>query len=106
VEEFPDEAYIITSTRPVRFNDTENIFAGNIKAYRRRVDSFLAGCISAGIDAGEFIFVQVEATADLLAAMLNGIVRYRITRSEQGDNLQQTTIDFCHRSLMNSYASG
>jgi hypothetical protein len=43
----------------------------------------------------------VEATANLLAAMLNGIVRYRVTSSDQGDNLRQTTIDFCRRSLMN-----
>jgi hypothetical protein len=43
----------------------------------------------------------VEATADLLTAMLNGIVRFRVTRSDQGNHLRQTTIDFCHRSLMN-----
>jgi AcrR family transcriptional regulator len=101
VEEFPDEVYIISSTPPVRFADTANIFAGNIKAYRRRLSSFLTGCISAGIKAGEFIPVQMEATANLLTAMLNGIVRFRFTRSDQGDNLRQTTIDFCRRSLMN-----
>ena len=36
MEEFPDEVYIITSSRPLRFNDTNNIFAGNIKAYRHQ----------------------------------------------------------------------
>ena len=106
VEEFSDEVYIITSTRPVRFTDTANIFADNIKAYRRRVNSFLTGCLSAGIEAGEFIPVQVEATTNLLAALLNGIVRYQVNRSNQDNNLRQTTIDFCRRSLMNGNDRG
>ena len=100
VKEFPDEVYIISSKPPVRFNDEDNAYVGSVRTYRRRMDAFLEDCISAGIEAGEFNPVPVVATANLITALLNGILLFKVTRSDPDNQLRQTTIDFCRRSLM------
>ena len=101
----PDEVYIIANSRPVKLNDTENLFISNILEYRRRILSFLTHCFSEGIKAGEFTRVPVETTANLIAAMLNGIVRHRVLHADRVDELRQTTVDFCRRSLLNKSAA-
>ena len=100
VEEFPDEIYIISTRRPVRFNDEDDVYVDNIRIYRRRMDAFLADCISAGIESGEFHSVPVVPTANLITAMLNGILLFKVVRSDEGNQLRQTAIDFCRRSLI------
>jgi len=105
IEEMPDEVYIIANSRPVKLNDTENFFISNILEYRRRILSFLTHCLSEGINAGELTRVPVETTANLIVAMLNGIVRQRVLHADRVDELRQTTVDFCRRSLLNKSAA-
>ena len=101
VEEFPDEIYIISTRRPVRFHDEGDAYVSSVRTYRRRMDDFLTGCITAGIESGEFHSVPVVSTANLITAMLNGILLFKVTRSDEGNQMRQAAIDFCRRSLIN-----
>ncbi len=40
-EEMPDEVQLVANTYPARLNDLEDIWAGNVKKYRRRLIDYL-----------------------------------------------------------------
>jgi AcrR family transcriptional regulator len=100
-EEMPDEVQLIANTCPARLNDPEDICAGNVKKYRRRLMTYLNRSLSEGIETGEFTPVPLEETATLILSVINGIVRYRKMNRNLEKNLCKAAIDFCRRSLMN-----
>ena len=100
-EEMPDEVQLIANTCPARLNDPEDICAGNVREYRRRLMTYLNRSLSEGIATGEFTPVPLEKTAILILSVINGIVRYRDTNRVLEKNLCKAAIDFCRRSLMN-----
>jgi AcrR family transcriptional regulator len=100
-EEMPDEVQLIANTCPARLNDPEDICAGNVREYRRRLMTYLNRSLSEGIATGEFTPVPLEETAILILSVINGIVRYRDTNRVLEKNLCKAAIDFCRRSLMN-----
>ena len=95
-EEMPDEVQLIANTCPARLNDPEDICAGNVREYRRRLMTYLNRSLSEGIETGEFTPVPLEETATLILSVINGIVRYRGINK----NMRATAVDFCRRSLM------
>ena len=100
-EEMPDEVQLIANTCPARLNDPEDICAGNVREYRRRLMTYLNRSLSEGIATGEFTPVPLEETATLILSVINGIVRYRKMNRNLEKNLCKAAIDFCRRSLMN-----
>jgi AcrR family transcriptional regulator len=52
--EMPDEIQLVANACPARLNDPEDICAGNVKEYRRRLIGYLTRNISEGISSGEF----------------------------------------------------
>ena len=100
-EEMPDEVQLIANTCPARLNDPEDICAGNVREYRRRLMAYLNRSLSEGIATGEFTPVPLEETATLILSVINGIVRYRKMNRNLEKNLCKAAIDFCRRSLMN-----
>jgi hypothetical protein len=42
----------------------------------------------------------------MLFACINGIVRYRATKLGPLDNMRETAVDFCRRSLINGNGQG
>ena len=100
-EEMPDEVQLIANTCPARINDPEDICAGNVREYRRRLMTYLNRPLSEGIATGEFTPVPLEETATLILSVINGIVRYRKMNRNLEKNLCKAAIDFCRRSLMN-----
>ena len=105
-EQMPDEVQLILNTCPARLNDPEDICAGNVKKYRSRLLGYLTGCISQGVESGEFETVPVEETAIIIISVINGIVRYRKMNTGLNKNLCGAAIDFCRRSLMNGNGRG
>jgi hypothetical protein len=92
----PDEVQLIANTCPARLNDPEDICAGNVREYRRRLMKYLNRSLSEGIETGEFTPVPLEETATLILSVINGIVRYRGINK----NMREAAVDFCRRSLM------
>jgi AcrR family transcriptional regulator len=95
-EEMPDEVQLIANTCPARLNDPEDICAGNVREYRRRLMTYLNRSLSEGIETDEFTPVPLEETATLILSVINGIVRYRGINK----NMREAAVDFCRRSLM------
>lgn len=99
-EEMPDEIRLVASVCPARLNDPQDICAGNVKEYRRRLLGYLTRHISEGIGCGDFEQVPVEETAILILSVINGIVRYSRMNVDPKKNLKKAAVDFCRRSLM------
>ena len=98
--QLPDEVQLIANACPARLHDPEDICAGNVREYRRRLLGYLTRALSEGIAAGEFVAVPPEETAILILSVINGIVRYGRRSRDSGQNMRQTAVDFCRRSLM------
>jgi len=105
-EEMPDEVQLIASACPARLNDPEDICAGNVKEYRRRLLGYLTRNISDGAESGELENVPAEETAIIILSVINGIVRYQKMNPDPGKNLRKAAVDFCRRSLMNGSREG
>ena len=100
-EEMPDEVQLIANACPARLNDPQDICAGNVKEYRRRLLGYLTRSISEGANSGKFEQVPLEETAILILSVINGIVRYQKMNQDPDKGLRSAAVDFCRRSLMN-----
>jgi AcrR family transcriptional regulator len=105
-EEIPDQVQLVASACPARLNDPDDICAGNVKKYRRRLLGYLTHNISEGIYSGEFDNIPAEETAILILSVINGIIRYSRINPEPNKNLRRAAVDFCRRSLLNGNIKG
>ncbi len=98
--EMPDAVRLIANACPARLSDPEDICAGYVKEYHRRLLGYLNRFISKGIESGEFAPVPLEETSYLILSVINGIVRYSRINRDAGNNLAEAAVEFCRRSLM------
>jgi len=105
-EEMPDEVQLVASACPARLNDPDDICAGNVKEYRRRLIGYLTRNISDGVESGDFPRIPAEETAIMILSVMNGIVRYKKMNQDPNKDLRQTAVEFCRRSLMNGNMEG
>jgi AcrR family transcriptional regulator len=103
VEAMPHELHLIASTCPARLNDPDGLCTKGIREFQNRHRQYLTRCLTEGIETGEFEPIPVEETANLLVACINGIIRYIAMNLGETNNMRQTAIDFCRRSLMNGH---
>jgi AcrR family transcriptional regulator len=100
VKKMPDEIYLAVSACPARLKDPNGICRKSIQEVRRRIKEYLSRCLEAGMAAGEFYPVDVDATANLIGTLLTGLIRQRGLKFEEVNGIQETTVDFCRRSLV------
>jgi len=100
VDDFPDETYMIVSACPGKLKDSAHICARYIEEQRQRLTTYISDCLEKGIKNGEFVAVPIEATTGLIIAMINGLLRRRSLKLDQIQNLKETTVEFCRRSLV------
>jgi hypothetical protein len=96
----PDEIYLAVSACPARLKDPDGICRKSIQKVRRRLKNYLTECLEAGIATGEFHAVPVDATVNLIVAMLNGLIRQRGLKFDEVKGLEETAVEFCRRSLV------
>ena len=101
VDDFPNETYIILSACPAKLKDSAHICAKQIEKQRQRLTDYISDCLKIGIDRKEFIPVPTEATTGLIIAMVNGLLRRRSLKLDGIQDLKETTVEFCKRSLVN-----
>ena len=99
-QELPDEVQLVANACPARHHDPEDICAGNVQEYRRRLMGFLTRNVSEGIKSGEFVPVPPDETATLILSVINGIVRYSRVNPDPQKKLKAAAVEFCRRSLM------
>ena len=100
VDDFPDETYLIVSACPGKLKDSAHICARYIEEQRQRLTEYIAGCLEKGITSGEFVDVPIEATTGFIIAMINGLLRRRSLKLDRIQELKETTMEFCRRSLV------
>ena len=100
VDEFPDQTYMIVSACPAKLRDSAHICARYIEEQRQRLAQYLTDCLEKGLETGEFIAVPVAATAGMLIAMLNGLLRRRSLKLDRIGGLREATVAFCRRALI------
>ena len=100
VKKMPHEIYLAVSACPARLKDPEDICRKSIQEVRYRIKNYLTGCLEAGMASGEFHTVAVDATVNLIGAMLNGLIRQRGLKLKEVKGLKETTVEFCRRSLV------
>lgn len=91
-EEMPDAVQLIANACPARLNDPEDICAGNVKEYRRRLIGYLTRSLSEGAKSGDFARVPAEETAILILSVINGIIRYRRMSPDPEKNLREAAV--------------
>jgi AcrR family transcriptional regulator len=104
VADMPDEMYLIVSVCPVRLSEPGDICDRGLREYRRRLTQYLSRSIEGGVTSGAFVPVPVVETALMLFAFISGIMRYAAMNPGNKENVCQTAVDFCRRSLMPSNA--
>ena len=100
VEQWPDESYLFVSTCPSRLKDPEDICTGILRVQRERLYGLLSGALEKGIQQEEFYNLPIQTTANLLIAMINGLVRQRVLSLVPIEDMRSATVEFCRRSLL------
>jgi len=100
VKEMPHEIYLAVSACPARLKDPDGICRKSIQEVRRRLKNYLTDCLEAGMATGEFHTVPVDATVNLIGAMITGLMRQRGLRFEEVEGIKETAVEFCRRSLV------
>ena len=66
-----------------------------------RLTSYLTECLSTGIKSGEFRKMSVTDTANILIALINGLVRQQVYKYDDFSGIRKSTVSFCRFSLVN-----
>ncbi len=61
---------------------------------------YICECLNAGIKNEEFHKLPVSATANMLTALINGLLRQAVHQLGETEGVKDATIDFCKRSLI------
>jgi len=106
VDELPEQARLIVTTCPAKLYDSNDICRKKYVEARRRLSSYINGCLARGIKKGEFIEFAIPETTHMLLALLNGLLRQRIFQLADTDTegVKDATIGFVRRSLTGNCA--
>jgi len=99
-DDYPDETDIVVRACPAKLQDAAHTCTQYVQDQGTRLDEYITTCLEAGIKSGEFNQVPIGATTGLRLAMVNGLLRRKTLKLDQIDGLLETTVEFCHRGLI------
>ena len=102
VRDMPSEAGMILHACPARLKDPDGLCRKRYIQSRTRLTELLTGCIELGVASGRFIKVPIRETANLLIALLNGLMRQNLAKMDSAIVSKEQAADFCRRSLLRS----
>ena len=100
IDDLPEQIRMIGTNCPAKLNDSEGMCLKKIKKARKLVLDYISECLKAGISSGEFLKVPVSATANMLVALLNGLLRQSVYQLADPVGVKDASIAFCRRSLI------
>jgi AcrR family transcriptional regulator len=74
VDDLPDMMRLIVTTCPAKLFDPKGICLKRIKKAQKLVLDYLCRCLNDGIKKGEFHKAPISATANILIALINGLL--------------------------------
>ena len=101
LKEMPHETKLIVSTCPAKLKDPDHICADNFARLRERIISYLTECLSNGIKSGEFREMSISDTANILIALINGLIRQQVYKLDDFSGIRGSAVSFCRFSLVN-----
>jgi AcrR family transcriptional regulator len=61
---------------------------------------FFNTILEKGMNSGEFIQIEIDATANVLLAMINGLMRQKIAALDALKGVELAAIEFCRNALL------
>ena len=101
VAEIPERMSILLRTCPARLEDPQSTCTKVYRKARSTLKTMLGKILEKGMASGEFAQIEINASANMLIAMLNGLMRQQIAAMETLDGVESATIAFCKKSLTN-----
>ncbi len=87
--------------KKAKLKDPEHICASNYDRLWERIISYLTECLSNGIKSGEFREMSVSDTANILIALINGLIRQQVYKLDDFSGIRGSAVSFCRFSLVN-----
>lgn len=100
VAEEPEFMRILLRTCPARLEDPDSTCIAVYRNARKRLKGRIKIILEEGTAAGEFNPVEIDATANLLIAMLNGLMRQQVAGLDALEGVEAATIVFCRNALV------
>ena len=100
VAEEPEFMRILLRTCPARLDDPENTCTKIYREARSKLKDTAKKILKKGLASGEFIKVDLDATANMLIALLNGLMHQQIAGMDKLKGVEAATIEFCRNALV------
>ena len=95
VAEEPEFMRILLRTCPARLEEPDSTCTKVYREARSKLKETVMEFLEKGLESGEFIDVDLDATANMLIALLNGLMRQQIAEMDELDGVEKATIAFC-----------
>ena len=100
VAEEPEYMRILLRTCPARLEDPDDTCTRIYRQARSKLKALIGSVLEKGIRSGEFREVDIDATSNMLIAMLNGLMRQQIAAMARLKGVEAATIGFCRNALI------
>ena len=91
---------ILLRTCSARLDDPENTCTKIYREARFKLKETMRAILEKGWASGEFIKADIDATANMLIALLNGLMHQQIAGMDQLKGVEAATIQFCRNALL------
>ena len=100
VVEEPEFMRILLRTCPARLENPESTCTKVYREARSKLKIVLGTTLEKGIASGEFVQVDVDATANMLIALFNGLMRQQIVGMDDLEGVEAAAIEFCRKAFV------
>ena len=91
---------ILLRTCPARLEDPDITCITVYRKARKRLKVSIKKILEEGTASGEFNPVDIDATANMLIAMLNGLMRQQVAGMDSLKGVEGATIEFCRKAFV------
>ena len=100
VADEPLHMRILLRSCPARLKDSEDKCTKIFREARFKLKDMFNNALERGISSGEFYELDVDATSNMLIAVLNGIMRQQMAAMDSLEGVEEATIQFCRNALV------
>ena len=96
----PEFMRILLRSCPARLEDPNDTCTKIYRDARSKLKDLISNALEKGINSGEFYEGDIDATSNMLIAMLNGIMRQQIAAMDTVKSVEAATTEFCRNALV------
>ena len=100
VEQEPEYTSILMRSCPSRLRDTESACVAIFQTIQAKLKDATTAILEKGVALNEFRPVDIEATANTLIAMLQGLMMQQLAAPGKTVAVEAAAVDFCKSALM------